>query len=144
MGTNYYITLNETDSDAHIDEASFERIGGNRTIRFATLHVGKSSYGWAFHYRGYRHIGLDSFDSFKEFIDDPNRVLIDENGEIQDKNEFHDMLLTHKSQNYRNVAFRNKDHMNYFIEENSLSLATIKREMWHDDNGYSFWENNFS
>lgn len=144
MGTNYYVTLNETDNDKLFDNAEYKLIYNNKTILFATIHIGKSSYGWAFHYRGYRNVGLDSNKSFKEFIDEPNRIIIDEYGEIVDKDEFHTMIETVKSPTYVINGQINKDHMNYCIQESSLSMETIQREMWHDELGYSFWENNFS
>ena len=145
MGTNYYVTLKETDDDKFFDYSEFGSIGSNRTIKFASLHVGKSSYGWAFHYRGYRQLGLVSFDSFRDFINESNRLLVDEYGEIQDKDKFHQMILTYKSPMYINkTGDINKDHMDYCISHRSLSLETIREQMWHDNMGYSFWESNFS
>ena len=80
MGTNFYATVN---SCKHCDRSD-------------TLHIGKSSAGWAFSLRVHEEHGLTSWDAWCEFLRrkaaEGDLVIVDEYGEQKSAEEFIDYV----------------------------------------------------
>jgi hypothetical protein len=78
MGTNYYVdrprpccpTCGQTTSEV--------------------VHIGKSSAGWRFQFRGYREEGLTSAKAWLEFLQD--KPIVDEYGRHHELTDFVDMI----------------------------------------------------
>lgn len=126
MGTNYYVATNHCECCKRYDEE---------------YHIGKSSYGWAFSFRGYRAERLVSWQQWKAFLAD--KVIMDEYGERVDYGWFVHLIEGEKSPGYvrddgrknllHNDAGRN-DKYPWFNPEYD----------WDDPQGYSFSSREFS
>jgi|688.fasta_scaffold15859_17 hypothetical protein len=149
MGTNFYAEFNKCECC-------------NRSNK---IHIGKSSWGWAFHFRGYdgqygyiedsddktlevpEDFQLKSWKQWKEYLKD--NPIIDEYGEAVSYEEFVEMVETYKSPGFvRDDGHRNLDHIDEILKEQRY--ADIWREYrdedvyWHDEDGYSFSSRYFS
>ena len=111
MGTNYYHKTNICPQCGRFDEA----------------HIGKSSAGWQFSFRGYPEIR-----SYKDWIKELKRngVIYDEYGRGVTLREFKSMVASKKS-------FKN--HYDYCKIDHPESV----RDQWKDENGFSFQSNEF-
>lgn len=65
MGTNYYYRYTE-------DECG-EQVGKE-------LHIGKSSSGWTFSFRGHHNLGIRSWEDWQLFIESKGGSIINEYG----------------------------------------------------------------
>ena len=126
MGTNYYL---RTDVCQHCNRER-ERI-----------HVGKSSFGWPFLFRGYRAWPPDgvphpitSAQEWRQFIEqavEQGARLTDEYGDPQDIDEF-----------WRVVEVKRTDTRG---PDQVTSYRHGERESeWFDSEGYRFCDNEFS
>jgi hypothetical protein len=70
MGTNYYVRYNIC----------------KKCNRYDELHLGKSSIGWVFGFRG--HENIESFREWEKFIKDNNCLIYDEYGRKHHWNDF--------------------------------------------------------
>jgi len=119
MGTNYY-TSNRKDRD---------------------YHIGKSSYGWSFLFRGYRPEGLVSWDAWKEFLKD--KTILNEYGEQIDYEWFVHFIEGEKSPKYvRENGHRNLQH-NQMGKIDSCPWFNPEHD-WDDNKGYAFGSREFS
>jgi len=119
MGTNYYVRKNHCECCGRSDRE---------------MHIGKSSYGWAFTFQGYTWNHLTSWKQWKEFL--KNKVIIDEYGEVMPYDEFVQMLETYKAPGH----VRESDgHVNLVHND----LYKSDRD-WTDEDGYSFTTTEFS
>jgi hypothetical protein len=94
MGTNYYIAFV---SDAGRACPCCKKLS-------ETLHIGKSSMGWDFLFRGYKRpetdYQLDTWEAWKEFILGKETIVYDEYGKVHDKQEIIDFIeARHANQN---------------------------------------------
>lgn len=64
MGTNYYFRHNCCEYCERYDE----------------LHIGKSSLGWTFSFRGHKELGINSWKDWQEFIENNEGDIFDEYG----------------------------------------------------------------
>ncbi len=126
MGTNYYVAKNLCECCNRYDEE---------------YHIGKSSYGWAFSFQGYRAERLVSWRAWKEFLKD--KVIVDEYGERTNYDWFVDYIEGNKSPGYvREDGHKNLQHNEqgkidkrpWFNPEND----------WDDEDGYAFCAREFS
>ena len=126
MSTNYYVAKNKCDCCNRYDKE---------------YHIGKSSWGWAFSFRGYRYppaaeyADLDSWKKWKEYLKD--QQIVDEYGDAIDYADFVNLIETVKSPGYiRQDGKKNLSHNsgNWFNPEYD----------WDDEAGYSFTSREFS
>jgi hypothetical protein len=126
LGTNYYVVRDHCEHCHRCDKE---------------YHIGKSSYGWSFSFRGYRNEGLDSWKNWKNFLKD--EVIMDEYGDIIPYEKFVEMIETYKSPNYiREDGRKNLQH-------NQEGKSSVHRWFsdeydWDDDDGYAFSAREFS
>lgn len=127
MGTNYYVKINCCD----------------KCNRYDQLHIGKSSAGWKFSFRGYRDHSppLTSEQSWRDFLKD--KKIENEYGETVPYDEFWSNAISEERKKLR-------DHIDYL--KNSpvqCDREYVKRHLnaqnaWHDENGNSFLAEEFS
>lgn len=130
MGTNYYVASNHCECCDRYDEE---------------YHIGKSSFGWAFSFRGYRAERLVSWKQWKEFLKD--KIIMDEYHERIDYDWFVDYIEKEKSPNYVNPQRGKKNlvHNEEGRKPNKNGYTWFNPEYdWDDDDGYSFCSREFS
>ena len=125
MGTNYYVAENVCECCKRYDEK---------------YHIGKSSWGWAFSFQGYKYDGLTSWQKWKDYLKD--KKIYDEYNELIDYDWFVEYIETEKAPNY----VRPKDgHKNLVHNEEGRKEGWFNPEWdWDDPEGYSFSSRNFS
>ncbi len=131
MGTNYFlITKNEVDENKHI---------------------GKSSMGWQFIFRGYPKEFIFSLNDWKTLINEPSNLVINEYGEIIDKATFYQGIeaVTRKEMlNAYNVLHKvpmnKKERVKFELDKDKENYDSSIRKEWKDDEGYCFFEYEFS
>lgn len=132
MGTNYYVKTNECECCSRYDER----------------HIGKSSIGWAFSFRGYDEEGfiIRSWDGWKRYLE--GKTIIDEYGQIIEYDRFVALIETYKSPGYIIDGRANKDHINSILEDymyrDVWDRYRDETKEWHCPDGYSFTSNEFS
>lgn len=149
MGTNYYAEHNHCKCC-------------NRSNK---IHIGKSSFGWAFNFRGYdgkygyidddnnqsvtvpESLELKSWSQWKEYLQ--NLPIVDEYGDRVEYQEFVEMVETYKNPGYDLGEGRvNKDHITEILSDpryrDIWSEYQNPDEHWHDQLGYSFSSRYFS
>lgn len=152
MGTNYYWTENVCECCGRKD----------------LIHIGKSSYGWAFSFRGHSttdkwkylpteagneicleyEVELYSWKQYKEFL--KNKIIYNEYNEIVDYNWFVDFVENEKSPNFVNetTGLKNLNHIYEILSNprcNTIHSEYSDRNLhWNDEDGYSFSSTEFS
>jgi hypothetical protein len=126
MGTNYYVAKNKCDCCKRVDHE---------------YHIGKSSYGWAFSFQGYKWNNLTSWKQWKEFL--KNQQIIDEYGDDVSYEEFVTMVETYKAPGF----VREDGHVN--LQHNNQGKIDNRPWFnpeydWDDEDGYSFTSREFS
>ena len=144
MGTNYYVAKNKCDCCNRYDKE---------------YHIGKSSWGWAFTFQGYKYDNLTSWKLWKEYLREgttpqPLRnqeiYIVDEYGEFVDYDDFVKMIETVKSPNYvREDGHKNKTHNEEGKKDNYPHHYYMRPWFnpeydWDDEDGYSFTTREFS
>lgn len=129
MGTNYYVARNVCECCDRYD---------------TEYHIGKSSWGWAFSFQGYRAERLVSWAAWKEFLRD--KTIMNEYGERVDWNEFVHMVETEKAPGYvRPDGHKNLLHNAEGRKPSASGYAWFDPEYdWDDEAGYSFCSREFS
>lgn len=133
MGTNYYLKSKPCQSCGH-----------SKTEK----HIGKSSFGWQFHFRGYREDPLVCFKEWLVEMQDPNKMIVDEYGEIYSLDEFKTLIQDKKDGinhfNAMNNLVMNEKEENYLKKHPSKQYGNhdYSKSCWKDDEGYAFtdWE----
>lgn len=126
MGTNYYVAKNLCECCNRYDEE---------------YHIGKSSRGWAFTFRGYKYDNLTSWKLWKEYLKD--QIIKNEYGDTVPYEEFVEMIETDKAPGY----IRNDGHLNLVHNQEGRKgpHSYFNPEYdWDDDLGYSFSSREFS
>lgn len=149
MGTNYFVELNKCDCC-------------NRSNK---IHIGKSSFGWSFTFRGYdgqygyitdsnendvevpTDLQLKSWKQWKEYLKD--KLIVDEYGDSQDYEEFVAYIEGFRSPGcILENGKVNKDHITEILGSERYSNIwhhyKDSDEHWHDEDGYSFSKRYFS
>jgi len=124
MGTNYYVATNHCECCDRYDEE---------------YHIGKSSYGWAFSFRGYRPERLVSWKQWKEFLKD--KIIMDEYRERIDYDWFVQFIEKEKAPGFVNPTGRKNLIHN---DEGRASNWFSPEYDWDDEDGYSFSSREFS
>ena len=129
MGTNYYVASNHCECCDRYDEE---------------YHIGKSSYGWAFSFHGYRAERLVSWKQWKEFLKD--KIIMDEYRERIDYDWFVEYIEKEKSPNFINGSGRkNQIHNDEGRKSDKNGYTWFNPEYdWDDEDGYSFSSREFS
>lgn len=110
MGTNYYARYNICDC----------------CDRYNELHIGKSSFGWKFLFRGYtkeEDLDIQTFENWKNFLKSEDVKIFDEYDEKVEYQRFIEFI--EKKQN--DDKHSNKHDIGYL-----------------DDEGYEFYNEEFS
>jgi hypothetical protein len=126
MGTNYYVAKNRCECCNRYD---------------LEYHIGKSSYGWAFSFRGYRAERLVTWQAWREFLRE--QTIVDEYGDVIDYDWFVDMIQTHKAPGFQ----RPDGHVN--LQHNEQGRIDQRPWFdadydWDDEDGYAFTSREFS
>jgi hypothetical protein len=126
MGTNYYVASNHCECCDRYDEE---------------YHIGKSSFGWAFSFRGYRAERLVSWAAWKEFLKD--KIIMDEYRERIDYDWFVEYIEGEKAPGFVD----SKGHKNWQHNEKGRTdkYPWFNPEYdWDDPDGYAFCSREFS
>lgn len=130
MGTNYYVVENHCECCDRYDKA---------------YHIGKSSFGWSFSFRGYRHTvapqPLTSWAEWKDFL--RGKMIRDEYGYTMDYEEFCTMIETIKSPGHVNPNGRRNLQHNEEGRKGARPWFDSHYD-WDDEDGYSFSSREFS
>lgn len=135
MGTNYYLRSKPC-----------EKCGTCQTEK----HIGKSSVGWQFHFRGYKDSMIVSFKDWIQEFTDPNKEIYDEYGNKLDIEKFINIVSVQKHEclNYYNICFNhpmNEQERKYIKERmNFFPIDANERKIWKDNEGYAFSDSEFS
>jgi hypothetical protein len=125
MGTNYYVVDNVCECCKRYDEK---------------YHIGKSSWGWAFTFQGYKYDGLTSWQKWKDYLKD--KKIYDEYGELIDYDWFVEYIETLKAPKFVNPDNGRK---NLVHNQEGRKEGWFNPEWdWDDPEGYSFSSRNFS
>ena len=125
MGTNYYVVDNVCECCKRYDEK---------------YHIGKSSWGWAFTFQGYKYDGLTSWQKWKDYLKD--KKIYDEYGELIDYDWFVEYIETLKAPNFVNPDNSRK---NLVHNDEGRKEGWFNPEWdWDDPEGYSFSSREFS
>jgi hypothetical protein len=126
MGTNYYVATKHCESCNRYDEE---------------YHIGKSSWGWAFSFQGYKPERLISWQAWKTFLKD--KIIMDEYGDRHDYDDFVEMIEGVKSPNFTYPdGHKNLQH-NTQGKIDSRPWFNPEYD-WDDPEGYAFCSREFS
>lgn len=124
MGTNYYVIKDKCECC-------------KRSTR--EYHIGKSSGGWAFSFRGHPWNKLTSWQAWKEFL--KGQAIEDEYGDQVPYDEFVKMVESYKAPGFRSKTGRvNLQHNDEAKKAGWFNPSTD----WDDEDGYSFTTREFS
>ena len=124
MGTNYYVATNHCECCDRYD---------------VEYHIGKSSMGWAFSFRGYPAERLESWKQWKEFLKD--QIIMDEYHERKDYDWFVQFIEGPKAPGFVN----DRGHKNLLHNQEIKKGSWYNPEYdWEDPEGYSFSSREFS
>lgn len=129
MGTNYYVAKNHCECCDRYDKE---------------YHIGKSSHGWAFSFRGYRSEQLVSWQAWKEFLKD--KIIMNEYQQQVDYGRFVEYIEGPKSPGYtRPDGHVNLQHNEEGRKPSPSGYTWFNPEYdWDDDQGYAFCSREFS
>lgn len=125
MSTNYYVITNECECCKRYDEQ----------------HIGKSSVGWEFTFRGYQG-ELTSWDQWKSYL--IGKTIRDEYSESVSYQDFVDMVEGPKSPGFVNPTTGRKNLSHNDAGKNDKYPWFNPEYDWYDNLGYSFSEREFS
>ena len=129
MGTNYYLKTKPCDTCGH---------------RMEELHIGKSSGGWQFHFRGYMEEEITSYKKWLEIIENSGKEIMDEYGDVISIEQFKELVASKKDGlNHTNIVTckpetkEKRDHLLKY--ENSRHYYDMDvRDDWKDNEGHAF------
>ena len=132
MGTNYYLRHKPCPNCGNVARE---------------LHIGKSSIGWQFSFRGYRDLNIHSYQDWLEEFKDERREIVDEYGHVITLEEFRKNVESESRKlmlsNY-NIAHQipqTKKEKEY-LKEHPDKWSRIDC-YWKDNEGYSFCDMEF-
>jgi hypothetical protein len=132
MGTNYYHKTKPC-----------EKCGSRKVEK----HIGKSSYGWEFHFRGYLDESIVSFEDWKNEFKDEDKQIVDEYGEVIPLAEFGEIVESKKGglNNY-NVTVgqpQTEKEKKYCAERQNGYGFGRDNKCWKDNEGHTFTDHEF-
>jgi hypothetical protein len=118
-------------------------------------HIGKSSSGWQFHFRGYRdpldgNKDILSFDDWIKEFADTTKEIVDEDGKVMSTDDFMTLVIEKKKEclNHYNIVCgvpMNGDEKAYLWTRSHLyPCEGVQNRTWKDDEGYAFTDWEFS
>lgn len=132
MGTNYYLKNKPCEKCGHSKNE---------------LHIGKSSAGWQFHFRGYRDQSIVSIEDWQREFENPMKEIRDEYGEIVTTEHFLQMVENKKElMNHWNIITGNpmKECEMKYMERNYLTTTyPDAKNGWKDDRNNPFTDCEF-
>lgn len=154
MGTNYYAIiesqaqLTESESGYPVDpEWIVPPLGTDlvkNIFRVRAIHIGKKSWGWAFHFHGHPSSKwFNSPSNWFTFLKAYNVTIVDEYGELVPLSEMQDIVFKWGHPDYVPDELNpgpNRDHIDYCLQSGRYFTMddTFKSE------GYSFTTTQFS
>lgn len=134
MGTNYYLKNKPCETCGHYKNQK---------------HIGKSSYGWQFHFRGYREESIVTFLDWMEEIKDPKKIIVDEYGKEISLEEFTKLVELKKSGlNHCNIVTNNPmtELESKYLDQRNPNIygKNIRDNVWKDNHGNAFTDCEFS
>ena len=132
MGTNYYAHIDTCDKCNHPAKV---------------LHIGKSSCGWSFTFRGYASAGsveeygceIKSYGDWLKFLVEPNVHIVNEYGETVSLDEFVEMVGNKKDSTLRHYDYVTNPQESKWYKPDKEYL----KNNWLDANGNSFTDWDF-
>ena len=133
MGTNFYLKPTPCITCGHSKNEK---------------HIGKCSYGWQFHFRGYLDESIVSYDDWLNIMHDEHCLhkIYDEYGKEMAVKDFMLMIENKKEQlNHYNIVNRipMTDKEREYLEKNPQYYPVSDHKNWKDDKGHSFTDNEF-
>ena len=135
MGTNYYLRTKPCQICGEVKKE---------------IHIGKSSCGWQFLFKGYKEENIFSYKQWLEEIDDPRKEIINEYGEIVSLDDFRKCVENEKRKNMINhyntfnKTPHNEAERKYIMEQEVYNDWRDLSMYWKDSEGYTFIETEFS
>lgn len=135
MGTNY---------DAHIN--CCDKCERPEYV----LHIGKSSAGWTFSFRGYRNyyvnetteLNIDTWRKWQLFLKQPNVKIYNEYGEVISYDDFYNIVEQKKNEPFNHAKLTLEKSDKIFYKPEFVSEEYIKQN-WIDEDGNSFSDTEF-
>lgn len=134
MGTNYYLQSKPCPTCGHSETKK---------------HIGKSSAGWSFHFRGYRDEGIVSCDDWDAYLRGNNKIIVNEYEEEVSIGEFmqlvHDKKCEMNSYNINSNFPMNEKEKAYLKNRNNNFPQDIEwlKHSWKDNDGHAFTDLEF-
>lgn len=133
MGTNYYLRHKPCPICGSIKNE---------------IHIGKSSCGWQFDFRGYKSENIVSYKDWLEEFNNEKKEIVDEYGIIVPLEEFRYCVERHERKemlNHSNIAHRvpQNDKEKKYMKEHTAPYYNAEL-YWKDNEGYSFYGGGFS
>lgn len=130
MGTNYYLVNKPCPTCGHTREEK---------------HIGKSSSGWQFLFRGYPEVGPVSFSEWLSELKEEGKEIRDEYGKHISLGEFIN-LVEYKKDDLKNINGARIAHghpvtqkeKEYLKESQNRSYGDRSKNYWIDDEGHPF------
>lgn len=111
-------------------------------------HIGKSSFGWQFHFRGYRDDNIISYIDWIKELQDQKKIILDEDGEEMSLDDFKKMVMDKLDGiNHYNVVLnlpmtdKEKSHC---AARSNVPVGGLADRTWKDNGGHAFTDWEFS
>ena len=106
--------------------------------RFKERHIGKSSIGWQFSFKGHNeiHPEIYSFEDWKRELQADGKIFTEYGEEVS----FEDFV---KLVEAKKAMSDNKSHYDYCLAEHTVRGYNMNND-WKDDDGHSFTFSEFS
>jgi hypothetical protein len=137
MGTNYYTFTERKCKHKEKEEYCWNCFNTG----FEKLHIGKSSVGWQFSFKGYKHF-IETFQDWEKFLKD--KKIYNEYGEEVTYDELFDRILD-KQSNPDNLNHTEYCRREYITNRTGELVPNYQHSLEHgwndceiDPKGYSF------
>lgn len=140
MGMNFYVEYNRCSCCERHD----------------VLHIGKSSFGWTFSFRGYdperndfndvpEGICIKSEEDWRDFLNQEDILIKDEDGEIWSNDDFWEKVESKRDAKYNHtIECRNGGDEACSFEVRTWTREHGWKDCWIDEKGNSFSGTKFS
>ena len=134
MGTNYYLHSKPCATCGHSETKK---------------HIGKSSSGWQFQFRGYRDENIVSYEDWANKVTDPNNVIITEYGGQVSPGDFFNIVHSSRiGMNSYNIGIKlpmTQKERDYLTDRTLSHIPNdeLCKNSWKDNDGYAFTDSEF-
>lgn len=135
MGMNFYLRCKPCKTCGHI-----------HTMK----HIGKSSYGWQFHFKAWSDECIISYKDWIREFDDTNKEIVNECGDVFSVDQFKDLVYSKKDHlNHYNIVRglpmtdREKDYISRNYSAQYCRTLHDESKCWKDDEGNTFSDQEF-